>query len=61
MELSPAHPMVLIQSGRYRIRTRVLGLEIRGDIQATLIALGSAGTPILHEHYTLSTSGVSEG
>ena len=29
----------MLNGGRYRIRTRVLGLEIRGDIQTTLIAL----------------------
>ena len=34
---------------RYRIRTRVLGLEIQGDIQATLIALGLACSQVLHE------------
>ena len=36
-------------SGRYRIRTRVLGLEIQGDIQATLIARDGAWSPTLHE------------
>ena len=35
------------ESGRYRIRTRVLGLEIQGDIQATLIARGSSRVPDL--------------
>ncbi len=38
-----------MKSGRYRIRTRVLGLEIQGDIQATLIARGGAWSSALHE------------
>ena len=38
-----------MKSGRYRIRTRVLGLEIQGDIQATLIARNMAWSPTLHE------------
>ena len=37
------------RGGRYRIRTRVLGLEIQGDIQATLIARDHAWSPTLHE------------
>ena len=36
-------------SGRYRIRTRVLGLEIQGDIQATLIARDRSGPFALHQ------------
>ena len=35
--------------GRYRIRTRVLGLEIQGDIQATLIARKGAWPVALDE------------
>ena len=37
------------ESGRYRIRTRVLGLEIQGDIQATLTARNLARSLALHE------------
>ena len=37
------------ESGRYRIRTRVLGLEIQGDIQATLIARDLARSLALHD------------
>lgn len=35
--------------GRYRIRTRVLGLEGQGDIQTTLIARVPSAWPSLHE------------
>ena len=42
----------MFSGGRYRIRTHVIGLEGRYDIQATPIALGPTRQYLFDEPYT---------